>query len=270
MLPILIIAGNAGTGKDTMANYIAGRYGGVAVAQADPLKLMARDFFGFTDRQLFGPSEARNEIDPRLSGDGVSIVSYFRQRFESTAIKWVDRLFPSRHAEAMGELRSWFNGMLAHAPQLSPRLVLQTLGSEWGRTLDPEVWAQYARTVAMKLLSGNNTYTKESGIVSEPGRKPYNLALITDGRFANEILGTLAIGGGAVLVERPGNQLRAQAEASGVAGHVSESELDRIPGHFYTAKIVNGSSIIDLYRDADQMIEAFFGIKPLNMFEPSK
>lgn len=64
MLPIICFSGLARSGKDTVADLLlARRY--LKIALADPLKRMAHCAFDFTIEQLWGPSDLRNEIDPR-------------------------------------------------------------------------------------------------------------------------------------------------------------------------------------------------------------
>jgi hypothetical protein len=273
--PIIILAGNAGAGKDTVASYIANRYGGVTVGQADVLKHMARDFFGFTDRQLFGPSECRNELDTRFYSQGpVAWSTWLKyadaQMAGDNARKWCRAIFPQRAEEANIALGQWFTHHILPRAEadggISPRLVLQTLGTEWGRALEKDVWARYSREIALKLIGGGWDYTREQGLGIDSAFRPYTLAIITDGRFANEIVGVKAINGIAVLVQRKAD-MRAAAEAGGVQGHVSEAELDGIPSHFYNWTINNNFDIPGLHHQADRMVLAFWDhIKPIQRF----
>lgn len=54
-----------GSGKDTIAYYLVSKRGFVKMANADLLKRVAQSAFGFTDDQLWGPSELRNAPDKR-------------------------------------------------------------------------------------------------------------------------------------------------------------------------------------------------------------
>jgi hypothetical protein len=62
---IIGITGKAGAGKDTAADVLVERFNFVKVALADPLKRICKDAFDFSDEQLWGPSEKRNEPDTR-------------------------------------------------------------------------------------------------------------------------------------------------------------------------------------------------------------
>lgn len=115
MIPSFIgIAGRAGVGKSTLAkglatspelarkvlDYNARDLFGYQLLYpeirsfADRLKAICRDVFGFSDDQLWGPSELRNQPVPYWDG-------------------------------------------------LTPRKALQTLGTEWGRAMHPDVWVRY-------------------------------------------------------------------------------------------------------------------------------
>ncbi len=61
---IIGLSGRAGAGKDTVADFLAeGKY--IKTSLADPMKHICKQVFGFTDKQLWGPSQYRNEVDPR-------------------------------------------------------------------------------------------------------------------------------------------------------------------------------------------------------------
>jgi len=62
---IIGVAGLAGSGKDTVADHLVEYHGFVKVALADPLKRICREVFDFSEEQLWGPSEKRNEPDKR-------------------------------------------------------------------------------------------------------------------------------------------------------------------------------------------------------------
>lgn len=62
---IIGLLGQANSGKDTVADFLVRDHGFVKVALADPLKRIARDVFDFSDKQLWGSSQFRNEPDKR-------------------------------------------------------------------------------------------------------------------------------------------------------------------------------------------------------------
>jgi hypothetical protein len=62
---LIVLSGEAGAGKDSVANILRDSFGWQHFSLAAPLKRFGKDMFGFTDEQLYGPSHARNEPDPR-------------------------------------------------------------------------------------------------------------------------------------------------------------------------------------------------------------
>lgn len=65
---LLGVMGHAGSGKDTVADYLVAKHNYAKVALADPLKRICKEVFDFTDEQLWGPSEERNKPDSRYKG----------------------------------------------------------------------------------------------------------------------------------------------------------------------------------------------------------
>lgn len=59
----------AGSGKDTVADFLVEEYGFAKVAMADPMKRICKEVFDFSDEQLWGPSENRNKGDLRYFRD---------------------------------------------------------------------------------------------------------------------------------------------------------------------------------------------------------
>ena len=57
-IPIVCLVGKIGDGKSTAAQYLVS-HGYVEVALADPLKRFCAEVYGFTEEQLWGPSELR-------------------------------------------------------------------------------------------------------------------------------------------------------------------------------------------------------------------
>lgn len=242
MIPVIIVCGKSKSGKDTLANMMAKTYGGVCIAQADLLKRMVQELFGFSNEQLWGTQEQKEALDSRFA----DIPEYEFEFFVDYKINnWCDTLFDSNTVSlARSRLYQIFNDRIAPKARqeggLTPRFVLQVLGTDWARHLQPEVWVHNALDVSQRILSGGVSYLPESGISSDITPGP-NFVVITDGRFRNEILEVKAVGGLAVNIRRdlPG-------EAPGVPGHASETELNTIPRHFYDFVINNSSDLKSL------------------------
>ncbi len=70
-MTIVGFAGFQGTGKSTMASFCEAAFGFKQLSFADPLKRIVQDLYGFSDQQMYGPSQYRNEPDLRyLRDDG--------------------------------------------------------------------------------------------------------------------------------------------------------------------------------------------------------
>jgi hypothetical protein len=255
MLPEILLFGEAGSGKDTVAAMIVEKYNGVSVAMADPMKRLAMRAFGFTEDQLWGPSANRNALDPRYTVTRVNehagaheeyafapAWKDARQWVEFLSMDWLkDVLGLSRIGRDVGEahtkLRVWLQKLEQIAAEqggLSPRAMLQTLGTEWGRFVDRRIWIQYAQRIQRSLLGGGYTYDRTKGLVETPGQT-YSFALVTDGRFRNEALEFKAGGATVIRVVNPmGGGLTA-----GVKGHASEQEQKTIPDSWFDAVLVN-------------------------------
>lgn len=101
----------------------------------------------------------------------------------------------------------------------SPRQMMQTLGTEWGRNLvHPHLWAALALEQCDRA--------EEAGF---PG------IVFTDCRFENEARLVLELGGHVIHISRPGLQP--------VAAHVSEQSL---PSYVVSGYIVNDGSLSEL------------------------
>jgi hypothetical protein len=66
---IIGIAGAAGAGKDTVANYLRDEHAFTVVAFADKLKRIVMDLYDFSEEQMWGPSALRNAPDHRYPKD---------------------------------------------------------------------------------------------------------------------------------------------------------------------------------------------------------
>lgn len=252
MTPIFILSGPAGSGKDTVAGLLVKHVArnGITIAQADAMKRFARNVFYFTDDQLWGPSSSRNAADPRFDlSDGKSQreFSYVSERLDKFAESWLKSI-GLNYRENFGKLENWFRSLFrAHIDEgkpLTPRMVLQTLGTEFGRKLDQNIWSRLAIQTAEKLLIGGYTYTPSNGLCVDPEAPGYDFVVITDGRFRNELLNVSKIGGRAIKIQPTGDtaQYSEAVDKAGVKGHASEAELGGIPDSWYDYIFVNDKS----------------------------
>jgi len=253
-MQIIGILGNAGSGKDTVGKMLVELTEGVSLALANPLKEFAQDVFGFTHSQLWGPSEARNAIDANYSRDPsrgwlrrlfstelssrarLSNWHQARYNLEAYGPNWIEEVLPDADpGESMGALTNWFNELPTDA--LTPRVVLQTLGTEFGRKQDPDVWIKVALVRAKAFLSEPEFVTT---------------VCITDVRFLNEARLIRESGGQVWRIRRPG----VSPLTTGIAGHASEEEQKKQEMDSYvTLDLNNRGTLAELYQNVKHAME---------------
>lgn len=229
------IHGASSSGKDTAADFIISEFGGEKISFADPMKHLCRGVLGFTQAQLWGPSENRNASDPRFSGDARPGCCHIaRVLLREQGAGWVAQVLPhfgpAKRAEALAALSQWLEGCLRQ-DGLTPRYALQTLGTEWGRVQDLDMWIKFAeRDAAKRGLAG--------------------YAIIPDCRFLNE--GSFLQSQGAPLLEvlRPGFD-GGKAMAAGVAAHQSEMERVKQADAFkkFITHTINNDDTLDTFKE---------------------
>lgn len=65
---MIVIAGKAGSGKDTLADFLCAHEGYRKISLADPMKEFCAKIFGWDAKRLWGPSHLRNAPDPMWDG----------------------------------------------------------------------------------------------------------------------------------------------------------------------------------------------------------
>jgi hypothetical protein len=208
---IIGVSGFARSGKDTVADHLVRHHGFQKHGFAYPVKAMAQIAFGFSSEQLFGSLKETEDKRYRFSG-----YCFQCRRGCSTRI-------PSKgwHCNCCGEYYPEF---------ITPRLVLQTLGTEWGRTLYPNIWVDAA---LREILEKGNDWA------------------IADVRFRNELHGIQDKGGSVIRLKRGEQRFR----------HASESEMTEIEDSEFDLCIDNTGTLEELYRTVD---EAMPGLRAMS------
>jgi hypothetical protein len=222
--------GLAGSGKDTVADIICEQTDGIKMALADPLKEFCQKVFLFSDEQLWGPSGCRNAPDPRYTEPKTRwwhVFSPMQQHENDLAYweisrqwirakgrldlhhpDWLAAVLPPGTSEWKGyaALARWFRA-LQDDPELSPRLCLQTLGTEWGRSIAPDIWIDYTLRRIEQL------------------QVPQQTVVISDVRFPNEAK-RIQEEGTVIQVVRPGVRTyswsKHPSEAHNLAGNLDQ------------------------------------------------
>lgn len=244
---IVGLSGVAGSGKDFIADLLVKNHGFVKVALADPLKRICQDVFEFSEEQLWGPSEKRNQPDKRYFTGRVRdrIVDHEDARCLCYLTKASEGDSSEPTAEEMLEYRKIY---------LTPRFALQFLGTEWGRNCYPQVWIDYTLRIAKKLLSADNyQYSSKNGLWQDAENsysKP-NGVVISDVRFANEMEAIQSEGGKVIrIISDRATTLRGTA-----ALHASEQEQKEIPDSFFDYLLYNRVDLNSLTEELSKMLK---------------
>lgn len=190
-MQIIGVCGRKGSGKDTVGDVLTQQCGFQRVALADPIKQLAYQIFDLGEETLFGPSAARER----------KISQATARAWWSRALAWVDkeevqatiaRLFREPKIATENLRTLIWRTLEPYGGLLTARVVLQQMGTEWGRATDENVWVREVLRVADALAAGH-AYRPLLGVLphrsgsaqrteaSTPG------VVITDVRFHNEV-----------------------------------------------------------------------------------
>lgn len=237
------ICGNAGSGKDTVADYLVAHHKFIKVSFADPMKRFARHIFSFSEDQLWGPSSVRNELFPATD----EFWNKADEKIQHLAPIFVESLplddgesqqFIFALTEWYHELKSRYSRQNGDSAQrkLSARIVLQTLGTECGRNFSKDLWVRYAYECIIPHLrnGGAKSYNRVNGLVDVGIGFILDIwgVVIPDHRFLNEVEYTFNRGY-MLRVRRPATE-KSSIDV-GVAGHASEVEQHSIPAKLFDA-----------------------------------
>jgi hypothetical protein len=222
-MPLILLVGEAGVGKDTAAELMKELLGEEQVfvtASAKALKEFARTIFHFTDEQLYGPSESRNTIDPRFGWPNQAYKTLFSEGDLGTKLMDWGRPRTKISEEnlklVVANVVETLNTFALQNKGLSPRIVLQILGTEYGRQLYRNLWIEQSVSAALGAI--------------ETGKW---LSIITDGRFLNEVYEAKKAGG---IV------LKLVGDSTINSVHQSEKEIGAIPSTLIDYTIYNHKS----------------------------
>lgn len=243
---IIGLSGVSGSGKDTVADLIQevgsqGGQGWTKVALADPMKRIVRDVYDFTDEQLWGPSEMRNEPDKRYPRPCSDCGGKGDRVYEDTS--------PGESA-----LQPC---MMCHGEKvtyLTCREALQQLGTEWARNCYPDTWVDLTIRTAEKLMDPQSrlTYSQALGLLQGGvDLEPIWGVLVSDVRYRNE-LAAIKKAGGMVLRVRRETTLSAE-----YTSHSSEAEMGQIQDSEFDLVIDNTGTLADLETHVRQFVQQF-------------
>lgn len=241
--PIILLTGNAGVGKDTVAELIRQNDDKIiSLAMADPIKRLASKMFNIPYNYLWGSSLQRSlPIEGFEVGEANDVIDRV-QLDVYRLVNVIAKEDPTLYAtfSPIDSLIKYVRNLkdFSRTNKVTTRYILQTLGTEWGRKqVHTDLWVLYAINTINRLLVGDCDYTSPGGTIHKDGCY-YNAGVITDGRFRNEILKAKNIGCTIVNVTRS-TELSSIARSTGVPGHQSEVELDTVPPYWADYTLVN-------------------------------
>lgn len=229
-----MLCGEAGTGKDTVAKRLAER-GAVAVGQADLLKRVVNSLYSPIDDIpmfdiLFGPSELRkHKVMTKFSYN-----TFLIEKIQKHGIPREIAYPISEYAKSNEEVPC--------------RTVLQTIGTDIVRGIEPDFWFDSTLQICKEILKGDWSYKKHVGLCWSKDTNPSmvvitdpSMVVITDGRFRNEICN-------AKFNNITTVRLRRDVE---IGKHISEQELSTIPQHLFDFTINNNGTFEELNKQID-------------------
>lgn len=212
---IIALMGRSKSGKDTAGKMLVELMppGEVrTLAFADKLKDVCMDLYGLSWEDVYTEEGKSRVLDDLPCFKCPSCGSL---HVESAG----GNMLSCRACDALGE-KSGFES------RWTPRTILQHVGTEGCRTVDPNVWVKFALRQAARHLEGHLV-------------EPAKLVAITDCRFVSEAEAVWRAGGEVWRIRRPATDQTAQ----GLAGHASETEMDSIPDVRFQHVIVNGDTL---------------------------
>lgn len=213
------LAGLAGSGKDTIADWLVKERGFVKLAFANEMKRFVLELFpkrpareelggyeiGIDPDWVWGPSEKR----------GTLFYCDLAPEHDKACLKLIEKLqIDIRHLES---LIHWARGVPWVA---TVREVLQTLGTEWGRNVDPLLWCKDTLNRQLRDVVKPEFYGWDPAWGDAPPRIVKGV-VITDVRFDNEAQAIRDIGGVVWKIERG-----VKTAAGGIPQHASENGVD--------------------------------------------
>lgn len=170
------------------------------------------------------PQSGKTTVANYLNGCGYRILPF------AAPIKHMVRTFLMQLGHTPAELDFYLDAgkeILIPSVNVTPRHLMQTLGTEWGRScISPGVWLTCWERVARSNLD------RDIDVV------------VDDVRFPNEAALVRKLGGELWRIERPGT-------ARGTE-HASEGGLDAYP--YFDRRIVNDRTLVDLHNAVRRVV----------------
>lgn len=212
---VIGVSGFAGSGKDTLADLLVKNHGFIKRSLADQMKEGLQRLMPFSREALWGPSEEREKPDKRFVFSGICPRCHQPcKKHGDTDTGRIDWVCPQ---------------CLVHYDlHVTARLALQTLGTEWGRTLYPNIW-----------IDALAKHIQDTG-----GRTSW---VVSDVRFHNEVDELHRLGAKLVRIKRGGIRH---------TWHPSETEMAEMADERFDFVFENSGTISQLEQFAQVLAES--------------
>jgi len=218
---VLAITGTAGSGKDSLATYLATEYGFATTRFSGPLKDLCCDLFGWDPDRV-------NDLDYKEARSRHRAQAFTREEVGDIVVEQFG--LHGSGPDVVAHIQANLNAV---APGWTRRRILQWVGTEGFRDVDPDHWQRKGlEAVEAEIAAG------------APG------VSMTDVRFPNEFEGLVGTFGAKIVRV----VCTDRATGTGDSGHVSESFVDSIePDVILTAAY---GHLDDLYAAGGRLVEA--------------
>lgn len=258
MMPVIVVTGNAGSGKDTVADILTEKLNAQKIALADPVKRIVKEVFGFSKTSLWGESSLRNIAQQDLSTPEALNEAEYESKHNFHLAKLVSSLFPLKEhqkefydnlsSEIFPEIHQYYTN------NLSPRVALQLIGTDLCRRISNDVWVYEAQKTVHSLLGGGSMYSPYDGVLYTDPSIFSQMVIISDARFLNEIIG-FKQSGAKILKVKAKHELK----TVGIEGHPSETQAAAIPDIWCDFIIENDkfAGIESLVKQVDLLVKTY-------------
>ena len=226
---IIGLMGKATSGKDTAGEMLRGLGNGKTVAFADKLKDIVSEMFDLSHDTLYTEEgKARFIGEHEITRKGKTTKAGTLLCFTCPECHSIEvETFKQEATElARCKLCSTIGDRSVFQSYWSGRTILQFLGTNGFRRIDPYVWARYGLRTAKAYL--------QLQIAPTP-----TFVVFTDCRFRSELEAILNVGGEVWRIRRP----ETDQIATGLKGHASETEQDGIKDSELAAVILNDGTL---------------------------
>lgn len=230
---IVGLVGKAGSGKDTAAEFLVGKYDFIRMAFADKVKEVVSVVYDLP-LEYFNDRTLKVTPHPNLSGRYLSEHADPERLKRIIQVVFIDLFGSEEHVHHAK--RIFFD----LPDNCSPRTAMQLIGTEGFRAISDTVWIDYVMNQAVKMAQSGSRI------------------VISDVRFPNELSAVQKASGVSIGIVR---DIRSEQYQ-----HSSESQIDVLLNHC-TSRINNDGTILDLHSNVEAVLSVVYGKEFYSMEE---